>query len=295
MAYRIRTLTPDEAPAFIPLTFPAYAPRLIRGGLAVGAYQGREPVGLALLAPGGERRAELLSLYVTLGHRNRNLGRTILGLAEDAAAQRGAMGMHTVWSQGLASARAFESVLAARGWSEPVQRMLTLHGDMDSEFGEGVRRMYPKYESPDCLPRRYGFSTWRDMGEEDRWFIRSREGRPGWYEPRANPFREEACLDQDMSLVLRKDGLIVGWLTIHRTLPGTLRYTDVFLREDLKRAGAVAITLVTHAFWRQLAEGTPLLTMAVEKDNAGLVQMYQKRLAVGAKVNWTLGSSKSFV
>ena len=295
MSYRIRTLTQAEASNFVHMTFPAYRALLGNGSLAVGVYDGNEPAGLALVGPSPDgNEAELLSLYVALPHRLCGLGSLLLRHAEGLLQKMPTRSLRTTWSETLPGAKAFRTVLDKCGWSESKKRMFVLKGRMDGDFGKGVREMYPKYESPDCLPRKYTLGPWGEMTEAEREFIRAREGLPNWYEPRANPFREEQTMEPTNSLVLRKEGEIAGWLTVHRTAPDTLRYTDVFIREDLKRAGAVAIAMVTHAFWLHMAEGTPKLTMAVERDNEPLIRMYERRMAVAAELSWTWGAKKNW-
>ncbi|MBI9079689.1 MAG: hypothetical protein JEY79_08115 [Pseudodesulfovibrio sp.] len=276
------------------MTFPAYRPLLGNGVLSIGAYSGSHSVGLALISPAADRtRAELLSLYVDFPHRLCGVGTMLLNHADTILARASVPILHTSWSETLPGASVFEAVIAKCGWSDPYKRMFTLRGDMDGDFGREVQEKYLKYADASCLPRKYALTFWHDMNEVDRAFILSKQGDPDWYEPCANPFREESALESANSLLLRKDGEIVGWLTVHRSAPDTLRYTDVFIRADLKRAGAVSIAMVTHAFWLQLAEGTPKLTMAVVRENEPLIRMFVSRMSC-ARLSWTWGAEKNY-
>lgn len=293
MAYRFSILTPEQSLEFDAMTFPTYRKLLGGGCVAAGVWFKDQPAGLALCGQGQTRNeAELLSLFVAPFHRLGGVGTSLLGLAEAFLLAGGMDRMHTTWSGTLPGAAAFQAVLAERKWGKPYRRLLTLRGDMSGDFGRRVREMYPKYESPDCLPRQYSLSLWANMTPAERTFILSKQGQPNWYEPRANPFREENFLIPTISLLLRKEGEVAGWLTVHRTAPDVLRYTDVFIREDLKRAGAVAIAMVTHAFWLHLKEGTPKLTMGVERDNEPLIRLCENRMAEVANLNWTWGAKK---
>lgn len=293
MGYRLRILTPAEVHDFAYLTFPAYRSLLGHGAMAVGAYSRGEPVGLALVMPSRNRkRAELLSLYVSLPERLNGLSGFLLEHVERTLIKAGVQSLVTSWSETLSGRVPFEKVLANNGWTSPHKRMLVLRADMDGAFGEGIRNGGGKYESSDCLPRQYAFMPWGEMTESDRAFIQSKEGKSGWYPAHANPFREERILETSLSLALKKEDEIVGWLTAHRTTPDTVRFTDVFIRDDLKRSGAVAIAMVIHAFWLQLAEGTPKLTWAIEGRNKPLVRMCESRLGGFGSLSWTLGSEK---
>jgi GNAT superfamily N-acetyltransferase len=292
MAYRLRILSPAEAKTFACMTFPAYVPLLGKSVLAVGAYSNKEPAGLALVSLLPDHAgAELLSLYVDFPHRFRGMGTVLLGHVEKTLSRAKKVSIHTTWSETLLGADSFKRVLAKSGWTKPYKRMLTLRGDMDGDFGREVLEKYSKYKEPCCLPRKYSLTHWHDMTMADRTFILSKQGCLHWYEPDANPFRDESTMEPATSLLLRKDDEIVGWLTVHRTAPDTLRYTNVFIRADLKRAGAVSIAMVTHAFWVHLAEGTPKLTMAVLKENEPLIRMFVSRMSC-ARLSWTWGAGK---
>ena len=293
MAYRYDILSPEQSLAFDSMTFPAYRRFLGGGCVAAGVWFKDQPAGLALCGQGnGRTTAELLSLYVAPFHRLGGVGTSLLGLAEAMLTAGGMDKMHTTWSETMAGSPAFRAVLAKREWRAPYKRLLTLYGDMKGDFGRRVRAKYPKYQSADCVPREYSLGSWADMTPAERAFILSKQGQPNWFAPRSNPFREERILVPDMSLVLRRKGEVAGWLTVHRTAPDTLRYTDVFIRADLKRAGAVAIAMVTHAFWLHIAEGTPKLTMGVERDNEPLIRMCESRMAMCSTLGWTWGAEK---
>jgi len=295
VAYRLRILSSSEALGFAHMTFPIYRSAIGNGALAVGAYSGDIPAGLALVMPSADRKkAELLSLYVDGPQRLRGMGSMLLNHVETALRRAGIAFIHTSWSENLSGAPAFQSVLAKCDWSEPQKRMLVMRGDMSGAFGDGMRKKGPRYESRDCLPRQYELSLWGDMTKADRAFILSKEGKPHWYARRANPFREERIVVPTNSLILRKDGEIVGWLVVHRTAPDTLRFTDVFIREDLKRVGAVSIAMVSHGFWLQMIEGTPKLTMALERNNKPLVRMCETRLGDMGGLSWTWGAKKEY-
>lgn len=309
MPYRICILTPAEAPCFSQMTFPAYHALLGGRSLAIGAYVDDNPAGMALLGVSGEAsgspdRAELLSLFVDQSHRQHGLGTLLLRHAEKTLETTKISTIHTTWSETMAGAVPFRAVLAKCGWAAPYERLFLLRGDMSGKFGRGIRRDGPKYQSPNYLPSSYAMTPWHEMTGQDRTFIRSKEGQANWYPPRATPFREEKSMKPGVAMVLRKDGMdgkdskkgkhseIVGWITVHQTAPDTLRYTDVFIRTDLRRAGAVIIGMLIHCFWLHMADGTPKLTWGIEADNKPLMTMCKTRLLDFSHQSWTWGAEK---
>jgi GNAT superfamily N-acetyltransferase len=315
MATRIRILSPAEAPAFAGMTFPSHAAALLRGvgtgrALAVGAYEDGRPAALALARATARKRgalpeAELLSLLVERAHRGRGLGGHLLRTLERALAGRGVGQLRTVWSDGLEGAAPFRAVLARAGWSEPRRRMYTLRMHVPTAIGEAMRREYARFADPvRCLPRGYAISSWEGLPPEDEAFIRRMAGQPGWHEHRADPLRERRTLDPAQSLLLRLRGRaaggkgggaesgIVGWITRHRTAPDTLRITDVFLREDLRRAGGVAMALTTHAILRQRKLGPERLTLGIEAANEPLIRLVRRRIGPVSSECWSWGAGK---
>lgn len=293
MVYRMCTLTPAKAQMFRHMTFPAYRSLLGNAAVSIGAFIDDTPVGLALAGPGdAPDRADLFSLFIHPFHRQNSLGTLLLRHAETTLAKANTSTIHTTWAETMAGALPLQKVLARCGWSEPYKRLFVLRGNMNGEFGQGIRDQYSKYESPYCLPQRYAMTPWHDMSTADRLFIQSKENQPHWYEPHANPFREEQLMKPGIAMLLRKENKIAGWVTVHQAAPDTLRYTDIFIRADLKRSGAIMIAMLTHCFWQHMAEGTPKLTWGIEASNKPLRTMCQTRLSGFSHQSWTWGAEK---
>ena len=294
MTYRIRTLSPDRARDFAPLTFPAYRSRIGRDTSAVGLLSGNEPAGLALTSkPDRNGSSELLSLFVGFPHRGRGLGTALLGHTQKLLARAGARSLRTSWSETLPGALPFQAILASTGWTAPHKRMLILRGDFSKEMGQVMHTDYPTYRAAPRLPRKYSVSLWKDMTGADQQFILSRQGLPDWYGPEADPFRQEKQMEPLTSLLLRYEDEIAGWVTAHRTGPDTIRYTDIFIRRDLKRTGAVSIATLLHAFWLQYDQGPPRFTMAVDRENRAMVNLILRRTGQALHPSWTWGAGKN--
>jgi len=294
MSYRYDILSPEQALEFHAMTFPAY--RKVLGGecVAAGAWFQGKPAGLALCGQGrAPAEAELLSLFVAPLHRLGGVGTSLLALSETFLLAGGMDAVHTTWTQTAPGAPAFERVLEKRGWSAPHKRLLLLRDRLDGPFGRQLRAGLKRLRSAHTLPRGYSLTLWADLTPDEIAFIRSREGLPDWYAPRANPLREELALVPGLSPVLRHKGEIAGWITVHRLSRDTVRMTDVFVRTDLGRATAVGAALVVHTLGRLLRAGIPNLNWGIEHDNAPLRDLCLGRLGDIADLTWSMGASKT--
>jgi hypothetical protein len=212
---------------------------------------------------------------------------------EASLARAGAREVRASWHETIPAAEAVARLLASRGFAPPARTQFLLRGDLSADMGEELRGLYARYADPARLPRGYLITPWTEMSAEDREFIRSRKGQPDWYEPRADPFREEGGIEPVNSLVLRKEGLgIVGWLATHRIAPDTIRYTDLFIRKHPKVRPQAVIFLAIRAFWLQSGSSAPRMTMVQEHDNTPLIALCQGRMGHIMDTSWFVEARK---
>src|SRR4051812_39527090 len=101
----VRLLRQADAPAAAGLTFPSFRHLLARPGdpsvVAVGAFHGCRPVGLALGVQPSGAPAHLASLFVAKEHRGRGLGQALLAAAEEELARRGSRCLRLEYHTGM--------------------------------------------------------------------------------------------------------------------------------------------------------------------------------------------------
>ncbi len=242
------------------LTFPPIARRLavrplsgvLRGALAL---DGAGAVGLALVETGrveadGPAGAgdvtQLVSLAVLPGHRGRGLGGALLAAAERLAKEAGAGALEGAYRTSWRSRRAIEGLLAARGWSPPETRMILARGE--TPF---ARRILGT-PAPELPPDAEIFS-WEELTEGEREAVLSRQLEDPWYPEILTPFQEAPRLEPTVSVGLRWQGEVAGWMICHRVAFDTLQYSAFYLREDL-RGRALGWALLREAVRRRLAD-----------------------------------------
>ena len=273
----IRTLE-LPAPAYAGFTFPYFAAQLSAlappNVVALALEDAGEPAGLGLArVEPAAGTADVLSLFVAAPHRGQGWGTRLLAGLETAVRAAGARQIRVVYVAG-AGTPALEAVLRKCGWEPPVVRMILCKTDAahilhapwikSARLGPGLE-MFP----------------WRELPPEMRAWIQAREGTPGWHPPTLSPFKDEPYYDPETSLGLRSHGELAGWVITHRVIPGSLRYTTVFVREDL-RWRAPHLPMVAEVIRRQMASSyyadTPYGMFNQPVDDPAVHRFFVKRL-----------------
>lgn len=252
----VRIASMAEALAWSGLTYPAYGPLLLaaaggQAGLAVGAAAAEKPVGLVLADLRGTA-AEIVSLYVTVEHRKRGIGRRLLEAMEQELHAAGCREATLVFAAGERTIAAAERLLAARCWSPPVPRMhlLTLG------TGSLAKVAAAPWFRPLALPAGASIFPWTELSALERQALVDAQRRHPWFPEFLSPFREPELMDARTSLGLRRGGDVAGWMVTHRLDPQTLRYTSLFVRPDVPWP-LVGWQLLVEAIRRQRAQAGP--------------------------------------
>ena len=277
-SYAFELLDCRQVVAYQHLTYPVYRPQLLEavqsGALvAVAATDGTRAVGLALARyPKDSRRGVVLSLYVSPQHRRRGLGKTMFGMLGDELRRRGCLEAQATFMDGTPSTPAVERILSHHGWSPPLERMRVCTATRDSIVSLPWLHDLSLPESFESFP-------WSTLKAGERQALLEQEASDPRYPEFLSPFREEHLIEPLNSLGLRYQGQVVGWLITHRIASDTIRYTSLFVREDLRALGR-AIPLIARAIRLQLEDGRAGKgTFAVFVQNRAMTSFIQRRLA----------------
>ncbi len=250
-------LRPLQAPAdaaFAAMTFPAYRrllaleptvrhpeqgdPRSIQP-LAIGAFRGGRPIGLAL----AERPladpdpAELLSLFVADGERARGVGGALVAAAEAALAAAGATAVQATWTAGKPAIAWLERILYRRGWSRPEPRTVT------ARFRPEAMLTLPLFSPRHLAALDPGFEIfpWYELPAEELARLRASNQERRWISEGLEPwtYGEGRAYDPATSVGARYQGKVVGWVLTERIDGRLLRWTVSFLEKSLSRRGRI--------------------------------------------------------
>lgn len=87
------------------------------------------------------------------------------------------------------------------------------------------------------------------------------------------PFQEEPRLEPAVSVGLRWEGEVAGWLIVHRVAFDTVQYSAFFLRPDLRGRG-LGLALLREAVRRRLADpAVRFAILAVDARNARMLRL----------------------
>ncbi|MGQ0655185.1 MAG: GNAT family N-acetyltransferase [Betaproteobacteria bacterium] len=233
------------APDFETFTYPRYRP-VVRGAapedtgrpLAIGAWAGGIPAGLALFSLWPNARGRLLSILVSAPLRGHGLAGRMLALGEAAAAADGVKKLVALHSSRMPRRESWEALLRKSGWSAPAELEFRLAG----------RARWSIQAAQDWAPflarlaeRGYGSSPWNEISPADRARVAAMVTSELSEADRSfDPFKAEKALELigELSLVLRRHGEIVGWIVASRgALPGSVHYSNGYVLPALRRAG----------------------------------------------------------
>jgi GNAT superfamily N-acetyltransferase len=281
MAYALEPLDTASIEPYRGLTYPAVwplAPKLAadRGAplVAIGARGPDGPAALVVAEYGAESRVGVLtSLYTVPGHRGRGLASGLLARLEATLAARGCRELRVLYERPAGETTAADRLLARRGFPPPAVR-----GLVGRCQGADLRRA-PWVERA-VLPAAFASFPWAALSPAEREALRERERSAPWYPAVLSPFSDELRLEPLNSLGLRHRGEVVGWQVNHRIAPDTIRYTAMFVREDLQPFG-LAIPLMAEAIRRHVDEGPPGVdraTFVVPVEAAGMRRFVEQRM-----------------
>lgn len=276
------------------LTYPAFRSKLRnidtdQSIIAIGVNQDSQPIGLILAETTAHQKvAEILSLFVVPEHRGYGLGKTLLMYMEEELAQRGCSQANLVYIPNSTTPY-LERILNQCHWSNPQLRMLVCSGPIANIKDASWLKI------SDALPKGYYIFPWQELTEQEKESIKTQQKLCAWYPEILSPWTEPERIELLNSLGLRYQDQVVGWMITHRVAVDTIRYTKLFVREDLQRLGR-AIPLLAKAIQLQLATMVDSkVVFTVVADNTPMVKFIHKRFVphqLSIRQSW--GTTKIF-
>jgi GNAT superfamily N-acetyltransferase len=279
--YELEPLDAVSIEPYRGLTYPAVwplAPKLAAEGdgplVAIGARGPGGPAALVVAEYGARTRAAVLtSLYTVPERRGRGLATRLLARLEAVLAARGCLELRVLYERAAGAPSTADRLLARRGFPPAAVR-----GLVGRCQGRDLRAA-PWVERA-VLPAAFEAFPWVDLAPAERDGLRERESRAPWYPSVLSPFTDERRLEPLNSLGLRHRGEVVGWQINHRIAPDTIRYTAMFVRDDLQPFG-LAIPLMAEAIRRHVDEGPPGVdraTFVVPAEAAAMRRFVERRM-----------------
>lgn len=266
---------PDSYHNLLPSRFHSYLgtlafrlPKLI----LVGVQLQSQPVGfISAISSPDRTRANILSLFVEPAHRQRGLGKQLLTRMEQVLRDHGCQQVDLTYSSDTTTPD-LEYILGQHNWlpARPYSLICSTHA-------KNFEKAPWMYRHP--LPASFTTFPWLELTAEQRQEIQAQRQESLKYPPELDPFKEEDKIDPVTSLGLCYQGQVLGWMITHRIAPDTLRYSALFVKQDLPKIRC-AVPLIATAIKRQIenAEVTKL-TFVVMAYNTPMIRFLQRHLA----------------
>jgi GNAT superfamily N-acetyltransferase len=281
------------------LTYPAYREHLKLLGnssiIAIGASALNAPVGLILAQYfQGNGVGEILSVFVVPEYRNQGIGSTLIGMMEDSLAQYDCQQAALVYIKSSSTATYLEKILQHRKWNEPQSRMLLAESNCLKLDNPDVIQYIEDCLQKSPLPADFTICPWSEVTSVELKKLQGQENI--WYPSSLSPFQEVAIIEHTNSLGLRYQNEIVGWMITHRSTPNTIRYTSLFVREDLQRFGRAIPpwTLLFKSFFLQAHHSpVPNCSFTVLDGNDKMLRIINRRISPFlSSIRHSMGTTK---
>lgn len=129
------------------------------------------------------------------------------------------------------------------------------------------------------LPANLDIIPWKKLSQPEIEKLRELQEQ-GSFSASISPFYEESMRDANLSLVVRDQGEIIGWIILHRIESDTIRFSTFYVERDF-RGSNVSAWLLVRAI--QLAQQTKYLNAIfefnLEQVDRAWIAFVKKRLA----------------
>lgn len=240
--------------------------------ILVGVQLQSQPVGfVSALCSSNQTRASILSLFVEPTHRQQGLGKQLLAQMQQVLSNLGYQQVDLTYRSDIVTP-ALEHILKQHNWLPSRPYSLVCSAQV-----QDFKKAPWMYRHP--LLASFTLFPWLELTPQQRQEIQAQQQAGLRYPPELDPFREEDKIEPITSLGLRYQGQVVGWMITHRIAPDTIRYSSLFVNQDLPKIRC-AIPLLAAALKRQIENPElPTLTFVVMAYNTPMIRFLHRHLA----------------
>lgn len=204
--------------------------------IAAIALVDKKPIGIALATYRIHmRHAKLLWLYAKPQFRVEAMP-LLIDSIENQLQKQFCEQLSFLYQTDLPTTPALEALLHERGWHKPQLTLVRCHFPA-LEFNP------PWLNKPYVLPADFQLFPWSDLTAKEREQIHSYifQGRVS---VNVSPFHDEKTIDPNISIGMRKDGVVIGWSITNRIAPDTIKYSSLYIDSEYRHTGYSIIMLI---------------------------------------------------
>jgi GNAT superfamily N-acetyltransferase len=188
----------------------------------------QHPAGLGIAYSDPGSKGIILSIFVEAKHRSKRVGTLLFQKLEQTLFDRNHSYIFVEYQAGISDTPAFERILQGQNWTMPTVAKLICEGDRKMLQAPWIR--YP-------ISPEFSVFPWTKLTDTERSMILYKQQIEQWYPESLSPFKDESFIEPLNSIGLRYKGEVAGWCITHRVAPNTIRYSYMFVRQDLQSLG----------------------------------------------------------
>jgi len=238
--------------------------------IAILAMESDKMVGLLLAEYIIEQNGvKVISLLVHPENRKRGIGTGLLQKLENWASEKGFWRIDLVFQSNWELSEALTRALAKCHWEDPVRRMILCYANIKNYEGA-------PWLSYDQIPPKFEIFNWSDLTGDDKNLIMNQRVA-GSVTPDVDPFQAaEKCLPE-LSVGLRHQGQLVGWMITHKVSNETLQRTCVYLDPEFRKNN-LALALSANVIKLQLKSDYPKAIFQIHTGKQKMISYFEKFL-----------------
>jgi GNAT superfamily N-acetyltransferase len=237
--------------------------------LAIGAWDDDGPAGAAVLELAAGDAADVVWLYVRAAKRGLEIGSRLMRALEPAATEHGRKRLRIVYPV-REQEDVWNRMLQTLGWTLLPQRARRIRVSASAIAHAPWFERWRQSSSLEVV-------LWTELAVDERERLQAAtEGLA----PTLRPALLAAGCDRATSVVLRRDGEVLGWLFTHYIDPKALSYTALFVWPERRRTG-LAFAMVSEATRRQIETYGPdsIGVVVATADNTAMMRVAERGLA----------------
>ncbi|KJS66884.1 MAG: hypothetical protein JL50_09885 [Peptococcaceae bacterium BICA1-7] len=238
-----------------------------------------DPVGLALCHNYYENNWNVIIVYVVPKFRNMGIGTALMTNVEAMVSQRDGRKMLFSYQSDNTTRLPVEKVLARRGFPEPLPEVNFYRTEIEKLCDLGWIKKYvlaEALEKSTVFYREYEIFRWAELNDRDRDMLLASRG--SIYSRDVSPLEMAEKIDGQLSLGVRHNGDLIGWLVTMKSGDDNLYIKASFLKEEY-RGTSLYVVLFSTIMNLQKKAGIPYTTTEVRTDNKRMIRFMNHALA----------------
>jgi len=255
-------------PAFLFPDLSKQQHRITKPFIGILALKGNQPIGLILASSENSQTIyRIHSFLVYPNFHKQGIGHTMLEKLELIIRQRGGHKVEGVYRNHWQYVPAIQQLITKRNWTKPQPQLVMANGKVSDAL--------TFFSKSKHLNSTFSFLPFTQMKKSDLDYIQKRQTNNRWFDPDLSPLIAQSSIHAACSFLVKKEGVIIGWIVSHQLRKDLNEITALFIDEGY-RSFKLTYILIRTVFEKQLSLGIPRF-LTTSKVNGNAVAKLMKR------------------